>query len=413
MSNLYPRFATQQVRAALGDTPAVLVNGPRQSGKTTLVRGLLTPSRPFLTLDDATTLAAATQDPTGFVRALDVAAIDEVQRAPDLLRAIKQSIDNDRRSGRFLLTGSTNVLSLPRASDSLAGRMAIVDLLPLAQAEIEDRRPMFLNAAFAGQPAPSQGPLTNEILVRKVLTGGYPEMVQRRDPVRRSEWARNYVRALVQRDVRDITSVEKLGLMPRLLRVLAQHAGQLVNNAQIAGQLGLDAKTARKYLDVFEQLFLVRTLQPWSTNRLSRLIKTPKLHFLDTGLLATLLGMNEQRIATSRSAFGALLESFVFAEISKLAGWFDPDCQIYHYRDKDQNEVDVVIENVAGEIVGIEVKAGATVDVTHFGGLRRLAAICGKRLRCGVVLYNGDAVLPFGKQMFAAPISSLWSGKAT
>jgi predicted AAA+ superfamily ATPase len=413
MPNLYPRFAAEQVRAALNDTPVVLVNGPRQSGKTTLVRGLITPSRPFLTLDDATTLAAAVEDPTGFVRALDVAAIDEVQRAPSLLRAIKQTVDNDRRYGRFLLTGSTNVLSLPRVSDSLAGRLAIVDLLPLAQAEIENRHPVFLDAAFAGQPTPSQGSVTNEILVRKVLTGGYPEMVRRRNPARRNEWARNYVRALVQRDVRDIASIEKLGLMPRLLRVLAQHAGQLVNYAQIAGQLSLDAKTARKYLDVFEQLFLVRTLQPWSTNRLSRLIKTPKLHFLDSGLLASLLGLNEQRIAANRSVFGGLLESFVFTEIAKLAGWFDPDCQLCHYRDKDQNEVDVVIENAAGDIVGIEVKAGATVSAAHFGGLRRLAAVCGKRLRCGVVLYNGSAVLPFGRQMFAAPISGLWSGKVT
>lgn len=409
MPNIYPRLAEKQVRSALADTPVVLLNGPRQSGKTTLAHDLLGAGRMFRTLDDETTLAAATTDPTGFIRGADRLTIDEVQRAPALLRSIKKAVDEDRRPGRFLLTGSSNVLSLPQASDSLAGRMAVVDLLPLAQAEIVQTRPGFLHGAFAGALPVPRHVSTGKALERIVLAGGYPEMVRRKDPARRAEWARNYLRAIVQRDVRDIANIEKLGQMPRLLRVLAQHAGQLVNHAQIGGQLGLDAKTARKYLDIFQQLFLVRVLEPWSANRLTRLVKTPKLHFLDSGLLASLLGVTEARIAAQRKPFGAILETFVFAEITKLIGWEDDEYQLFHYRDKDQNEVDVVIENAAGDVVGVEVKASATVTAGDFRGLRKLAEASGRRFRCGVVLHDGDAVLPFGERMYATPVAGLWA----
>ncbi|MGH8146222.1 MAG: ATP-binding protein [Rhodanobacteraceae bacterium] len=412
MSNLYPRLETKHVRAALADTPVVLLNGPRQSGKTTLARDLLGASRTFRSLDDETALAAAIADPTGFIRDTDRLTVDEVQRAPALFRAIKKSVDENRQPGRFLLTGSTNVLSLPAAADSLAGRMAVIDLLPLARAEIERTHPAFLRLVFKGMPPFHGQPTVSRTLERMVLTGGYPEMLRRHDAARRANWARNYLRAIVQRDVRDIASVDKLGHMPRLLRALAQHSGQLINYAQVGGQLSLDAKTVRKYLDIFQQLFLVRALEPWSSNRLSRLIKTPKLHFLDSGLLASLLGITDTILATRPKQFGHLLEGFVFAELVKLTGSTDDEYLFSHYRDKDQNEVDVVIENGAGDTVGVEVKAAATVNATDFRGLRKLAHACGPCFRCGIILYDGDAVLPFGERLYAAPVSSLW-GEST
>lgn len=410
---IYPRFAATRVQTALTDTPVVLLNGPRQSGKTTLAKMLAGNTHSYRTLDDETTLAAAIADPVGFIRALEQATIDEIQRAPALLRAIKKSVDEDRRPGRFLLTGSTNVLSLPQAADSLAGRMAIIDLLPLSQAEIAGVQPAFLSAAFDGIPAaaPAEIPLGNE-LARIVLAGGYPEMIRRHDPSRRAEWARNYIRAIMQRDVRDIATIEKLGQMPRLLRVLAQHAGQLVNYTKIGGTLDMDAKTVRRYMDVLEQLFLVRSVEPWSTNRLKRLIKTPKLHFLDSGLLANLLGLTPANASDRRKVFGAILESFVMAEVAKLTVAADGEYLFHHYRDKDQNEVDLVIENDAGDIVGIEVKAAATVTSSDFAGLRKLAGACNSRFRCGLVLHDGDEIHPFGPNMYAAPIVSLWAGKA-
>jgi len=296
---LYPRFAATRMQAAMADTPVVLLNGPRQSGKTTLARMQADDARTYRTLDDETTLAAAMADPIGFIRDLGLATIDEIQRAPTLLRAIKKSVDDDRRPGRFLLT-STNVLALPQAADSLAGRMVIIDLLPLAQAEITKVQPGFLPSVFAGRPAAAtaKAPLGNQ-LVRTVLTGGYPEMVRRHDPARRAERARNYIRAIVQRDVRDIATVDKLDQMPRLLRVLAQHAGQLANYTAIGNSLDMDAKTVRRYVGVLQQLFLIHSVKPWSTNQLKRLIKTPKLHFIDSGLLASLLGVTPAIAARS------------------------------------------------------------------------------------------------------------------
>lgn len=406
--HLFRRFAAERVIAALEDTPVVLVNGPRQCGKTTLVQDLIDGKRTYLTLDDDIALAAATGDPAGFVGGLDLATIDEVQRAPSLLPAIKRAVDRDRRPGRFLLTGSANILVLPRVSESLAGRMETVTLLPLSRAEIRGTPPSFLPKAFAGKMVAPPEILRGSDLVRAALTGGYPEMVRREDPRRRQTWARGYVAAIVRRDVRDIAAVEQLDRMPRLLRALALHSGQLTNYTQIGGQLGLDDKTTRKYIGVLEQLFLVHRLEPWFHNRLQRLIKTPKLHFHDSGLLAGLTGATEERIAKDRAPLGPLLESFVVAEILKQTTWSGGEHSLYHYRDKDQDEVDVVVENAAGEIVGLEVKAAATVTAADFKGLRKLAAAAGAKFRLGAVVHDGETVIPFGHGLFAAPFPCLW-----
>jgi hypothetical protein len=402
------RFSAENVTRALKDTPVVIVTGPRQCGKTTLVRELISGKRHYLTLDNKSTRLAARTDPTGLVRELDRAIIDEVQLAPELLRAIKESVDNDRRPGRFLLTGSANILTLPMVSESLAGRMEVIMLLPLSRAEILKRRPVFLENAFSGRLVKPAEPLLGADLVRAVLTGGYPEMLERTQPQRRRAWARSYIRAIVQRDVREIVEVEKLDQVPRLLRALAHQSGQLTNFTQLGGQIGLDDKTTRNYLGILEQVFLVRRIEPWFRNQLSRLLKTPKLHFLDSGLLASLLGATAERIAANRLLFGPLLESFVFAEVMKQETWLENSCTLTHYRDKDKDEVDIVVENEMGEIVGIEIKAGATIGGGDFNGLRKLAAAAGKDFKLGVVLYDGAQPLPFGDRMYAAPITCLW-----
>lgn len=406
---LIPRLSAYRIADALEDTPVVMVTGPRQSGKTTLVRAFAGQDRTYVTLDDDTVLAGVRGDPTGFLRTVDRAVIDEVQRVPELLRAIKRSVDTDRRPGRFLLTGSANILVLPQVSESLAGRMEVVSLLPLSQVEILGDRPSFLKAAFAGKVTRPRHVLSGEELVNVVLTGGYPEMLRRETPQRRRAWAREYLNALVQRDVRDIAGVDKLDGMSRLFRTLAHHSGALVNFAQAGGRIGLDEKTARKYVTIFEQLFVVRRVEPWLRNRLKRLVKTPKLHFLDSGLLAATLGATAPSIVKDRAVFGPLLETFVFSEILKQSQWFDDACVIHHFRDKDQAEVDLVVENTVGDVVGIEVKAAATVGSADFKGLRRLAYACGEEFKLGVVLYDGDQLVPFGERMFAAPVSSLWA----
>jgi predicted AAA+ superfamily ATPase len=407
-SSHFRRFSVERITTALKDTPVVVVTGPRQCGKTTLVREFVDDDRVYVTLDDDTVLEAVRNDPAGFVRGLDRAVIDEVQRAPDLLRAIKKSVDDDRRPGRFLLTGSANILTLPTISESLAGRMEIVDLLPLSRAEIRGVKPAFLARAFTGKISRPFEIMIGQDLVHSVLIGGYPEMVRRKDHKRRQAWAHDYVRAIVQRDVRDIAEVEKLDQMPRLLRVLAHHSGQLTNFSEIGGQIGLDDKTTRKYVAIMEELFLVRRLGPWFRNRLKRMVKSPKLHFLDSGLLAAMLGLTKERITKDRSALGPLLETFVFSEVLKQASWLDEASTMHHYRDKDQDEVDIVVENDSGSLIGLEIKASATVNSGDFKGLKKLALASGREFRLGVVLYDGEALVPFGNHLFAAPISCLW-----
>jgi hypothetical protein len=406
---MYPRWIERRVRAELSDTRVVLLAGPRQAGKTTLAKKVAEEHATFLTLDDPTVLSAAKDDPVGFVRGLDRATIDEVQRAPDLILAIKRSVDEDTRPGRFLLTGSANLLTLPLVADSLAGRMAIVDLLPLSVSEIRRHPSHFLEEAFRGHAPKPKDLVLGEALVTAVLTGGYPEVLLRSTWNRRRDWCLDYVRAIVERDVRDIAQIDKAQQLPRLLRVLAHHSGQLVNYSGLGAPLGLTHVTTQKYAGLFEQLFLTRLLPPWSNNELKRLIKTPKIHFLDSGLLAALRDLSPQRIADDRSAFGAVLETFVLSEVLKLSSWSGQRFSLSHYRDKEQNEVDIVIEDQERKIVGLEVKASATVVTADFNGLRKLAESAGKRFTLGLVLYDGDSVVPFGPNLFAAPISALWN----
>lgn len=406
---MYQRFVERRVEEALSDTPVVLIVGPRRSGKTTLVRKLGEAGRTYITLDDPTTLDAAQSDPVGFIRGLDRAIIDEVQRAPDLLLAIKKTVDEDYRPGRFLLTGSASVLTLPRVADSLAGRMEMLQMLPLAHAEVKGVTPTFLERLFKGKLQGCQAGITGDHLVKLVLLGGFPEAISRESERRRQDWARSYLTSVLTRDLRDIAEIEKLTELPKFVRLLAEHSGQLVNYSQFGGSINVSHKTGQRYVGLLEQVFLVATLQPWYTNALKRIAKTPKLHFLDSGLLAVTRGLSFDRVKANRGEFGALLKSFVFSEVLKLMSGSDLRLTPYHFRDQQMHEVDIVLERDDGMIVGIEVKAAATVKSSDFAGLRTLAEACKERFAYGVVLYDSADVVPFGDRLSAAPLSCLWS----
>ena len=409
---MYPRFTKTRVEEALSDTRVVLISGPRQSGKTTLAVDIASDKAPFLTLDDTNVLRSAINDPVGFVRGLDRAVIDEVQRAPDLLLAIKNLVDDDKAPGRFLLTGSANLMTLPKVADSLAGRMEVVRLLPLSQAEILGKKSGFIDRAFAGKKPVADNMIIGGDLVKNVLSGGYPEALSRTRWPRKQDWYHGYLDAIIQRDVRDVAQIEQLAIMPKLMSVLAEHSGQLVNYTGIGAALGLNHVTTRKYINVFESLYLVHTLQPWFTNRLKRLTTSPKLHFFDAGLLAAMRDVSPEAVRKDKMSFGAILETFVFSELRKIATWSEQRCSFSHFRDKDKNEVDIVLQNRRGEVVGIEVKSSATVSARDFSGMRRLAQACGKQFIQGMVLYDHDQIVPFSETMFAAPLSCLW-GSAT
>jgi len=406
--SLYPRLIKTRIAEAMADTPVVLVVGPRQAGKTTLVRQMADQGLHYLTLDDDLTLLAAKEDPAGMIRSLDRAVIDEIQRAPQLLPAIKKTVDEDRRPGRFLLTGSANLMALPTVADSLAGRMETLTLLPLSQSELHGTAANWLDSAFAGQLLKADTPVVGDDLIEAVLRGGYAEAFSRATARRRTAWARQYLDAIIQRDVRDVAGIEKLKQLPRFLRALAQVAGQMCNYSQLGGQVGLDGKTVASYVGVFEQMYLLKRIEVWARNRLNRVVKTPKLQFIDSGLLSTLVDLTPALAQQDRSRLGNVLETFVFAELLKHTTAADGDYQLLYYRDHDQIEVDVLIENAEGCLVGVEVKAAATIKQNDLRGLKRLANIAGKQFKMGVILYDGTETMPLGAGLWAAPISTLW-----
>lgn len=413
-TSLYTRYAENPLVEALSDSPAVLVHGPRQCGKTTLVR-LVGDSLgyEYISFDDDVAREAAAADPAGFVSGLpERSTLDEVQRIPSLFTALKQEIDRRRVPGRFLLTGSSQVLLLPSLSDSLAGRMEILRLHPLSQNEIHGGIPNFLDDLFRGGFQTATASRLGGELAERMVAGGYPAALERSTARRRANWYRNFVETQLQRDVRDMSKISALDALPRLLSAAASQTSRLYNLSDLAAPFQLSRPTIGDYVELLERLFLVERLPPWHSNRLNRLVKTPKLHIGDTGLGCALLGISPSALAQDRALFGQLLETFVFQELKRQSICQEQPLSFYHYRDKDQVEVDIVIEQGASVVAGVEVKAAATVTTSDFRGLHKLKKATGDRFASGVVLYDGELATSFGDGMFAVPIRSMCEGRA-
>jgi predicted AAA+ superfamily ATPase len=413
-SALLARGAEPRLVEALQDSPAVLIHGPRQCGKTTLAMAVgRRLGHTYLTFDDDVLQHAAQSDPAGFVADLpDRAILDEVQRVPTLFTAIKTAIDRQRVPGRLIMTGSANVLLVPRLADSLAGRMEILRLHPLAQCELSRHVPGFLDALFTGRFKTRQVERLGRELTERIAAGGYPAALARSSGRRRAAWYRDYLDTLVQRDVRDLARISSLTALPRLLAVAAGQTARLLNVTELAAPFQLARPTIRDYITLLAQVFLLEELPPWHTNRLSRLVKTPKLHIGDTGLACSLLGVDAAALAADRTLLGQFLETFVFQELRRQASWHEDAMAFFHFRDRDDAEVDIVIERGAGALAGVEIKAAATVTTADFRGLRKLQAAAGKRFTCGVVLYDGETSASFGDGMFAVPVRTLWEDRA-
>jgi len=405
------RSISRKLEDAWADTPVVLLVGARQTGKTTLATDWAKRHEArYETLDDATVLATAAADPQGFVNRLELpAVIDEVQKVPELLPAIKLRVDRERRVGRFLLTGSANVLSLPRISESLAGRMEIHTLWPLSLGERAGIQENVIPAVFDGRP-PDPFPTrpARASLPDLVASSGFPGN-QKRAGARLEEWHRSYVTSILQRDVRDLAMIDGLTAMPNLLKLLAARSSSLLNTSDLTRAAGIPNSTLKRYLALFEMLFLAYRVPAWSANLSKRLIRAPKIMLCDTGLACHLLGAGPELLQRDRILLGHLLENFVANELKKQASWLDSGVEIMHYRTASGREIDFILEDRRGRVVAIEVKLSQAIRDEDFDAMRDLAEMIKSRFVCGVLLHDGGNVLPFGKHLWAAPLSSLWS----
>ncbi|MBX3143033.1 MAG: ATP-binding protein [Trueperaceae bacterium] len=403
------RLVEQALNDALQDSPVVLIHGPRQSGKTTLASHIgAAKGYAYFSLDDDTLREAAAADPKGFIEDLpDRVIVDEIQRLPQLFSSIKLVVDRDRQPGRFLLTGSSNVFLLPKLADSLAGRMATIRLHPLARSEIAGITPWFIDSIFSQQMRSSPVARLGKNLAEYVVAGGYPAALARSDPRRREAWYRDFVDALVQRDVRELSRISSLDALPRLLTVAASQTARLLNVSDLASPFQVSRQTIRDYLTLLEQVFLVEEQRPWHANHLTRLVKSAKLQIGDTGLAAALLELDAEGIRSDRQVYGQLVETFVYQELRRQESGRNPSAGFLHYRDRDQYEVDIIIQR-RNLLAGVEIKASSTVTEGDFRGLRRLARSTGTRFAAGAVLYDGEHTLSFGDRLYAVPIASLW-----
>lgn len=414
-AHMYPRHIAPLLADALLDTPVVLVNGARQSGKSTLVQSQAVSvgvPRQYLTLDDAVVLRAARGDPSGFINSLQGAVtLDEVQRVPELFLAIKAAVDRQRQPGRFLLTGSADVLLLPGIADSLAGRMEVLSLWPLSSAELGDSATLNrADALFKGDwSVLAIPPCEREELVQRLLAGGYPDAVARTTPRRREAWFDSYVQAILQRDVRELANIEQLTEIPNLLQLLATRSGTLLNFAELSRTAAIAQSTLKRYFALLEMLFLVVRVPSWERNPGKRLVKAPKVFLPDSGLLNYFMDATVESLGARAGLPGGMVESFVLAELLKHVAFSGQRLSLWHYRTQSNLEVDFILENRLGQITGIEVKAGATVDGKDFRGLRHLQETEAAIFQRGIVLYGGREVVPFGENLWAIPLSVWWA----
>ncbi|HET9676294.1 MAG TPA: ATP-binding protein [Solirubrobacterales bacterium] len=412
MPEIFPRSSHALVIEALADTRVVLLMGARQVGKSTLAQEIVREEYParVVNLDEQPQREAALQDPEGFIAGLErPVLIDEVQRGgPDLFLAIKAIVDADQSPGQFLLTGSANVLRSRKVYEALTGRMEIIRLAPLMQAEISRSDLNFVDALFAGKPPSVEGaPKGREALVEWLAPGGYPE-ARMRPPNRRVRWFESYIQTTLERDLKDISQVRKLNEMPRLLRLIASQAANLFKARAISGKLAINHETVGDHVSLLEAVFLVHRLPAWRPGIGNREIQHSKIYVSDTGLLLYLLGADERRLLEDDQITGKALENFVAMEIVRHAESSEEIPRVFHYR-RDRDEVDLVLENRAGEICAVEVKASASIRDKDWQALARLRDARSKSFRCGVLLYAGAQTIPLGDRLFAVPLSGLWA----
>ncbi|MEZ5382773.1 MAG: ATP-binding protein [Microthrixaceae bacterium] len=417
---LIPRRALPLAHRRIAAARAVVVNGPRQSGKTELLRELhRTAGGTLVSLDDASFRAAALDDPGGFVSGYDVPLfIDEVQRGGDpLLLAVKARLDRSRAKGQVVMAGSTRFLSEPRLSESLAGRVRFVDLWPLAQGEIENTADGLVDAAFGGVERLLAVPAVAESrkqTMERVCRGGFPEAVLAKHPSERRDFFVDYVRTITARDVRLIRDIADLAGLRRVVRLSAAQTSGELSVADFARSADLAPDTCRRYLALLETVYLHHLVPAWSRNLTAKVRRRPKIHVTDTGVAAQLLGVGPDVLSKPGTAVaGHLLESFVAGELTRQLTWSDTDAALFHWSDRGGAEVDLVLEASDGRVVAIEVKAAVDINEADTRWLKKMRDKLGDQFVVGMVLHCGDQPRRLGDRVVAMPVSSLWADQTT
>ncbi len=413
LGRFLPRHSQNAIEEALEDTRVVLIVGARQCGKSTLVRQVTSGQDAILRdLDQAAVRQAAEFDPETFVRESGMLVIDEIQRVPELLLAIKSVVDEDQRPGQFLLTGSARLLGMRGVPDLLPGRAETIELWPLSQGEIDGTSDGFIDAIFElGPKFRHRSTEDRHGYIDRVIRGGFPEAVARRGR-RREAFFDNYISDIINRDVIQLSEIERGPQMRTLVRLLAARTGGLLVPGSLTGDLGLTRPTIDRYLGLLEEVFLIKRVPAWSRNLSSRATSTPKVCFVDSGIAANLLGQDIRGLARPDSPFGGILESFVSMELARQLTWSQTRAEMFHYRTKDKVEVDIVLEDRRGGVVAFDIKASSTVRPDDFRGINHLATRLGDDLVAGVVLYTGTETLAFGPKNIAVPIAALWESGA-
>lgn len=409
-SGFVPRHAASAIADSLDDTRVVLVNGARQAGKSTLVRAVAGErAAEWRDLDLPQDRQSALEDPVGFVSFDGLMVIDEIQRAPELLLAIKVKVDADPRPGQFLLTGSSRLLGLRDLPDTLAGRMETVELWPFSQGENDRTADSFIDTAFRlGPGLRHESAVTRVDYSDRLVRGGLPEAVARTDTRRRGKFLDAYVQNLIDRDVKQLTEIERASQLSALIRLLAARSGRMVAPGGLESDLQISRPTVARYMRLLEEVFLIKRIPGWSRNLGARATAMPKLIYVDSGIAARLLALDSHALRRPGAPFGPLLEGFVLSELARQLTWSQQLADLYHYRDHNKVEVDGVLENRHGQVIGIEVKAASAVRSEDFSGLRQLAGKLGDDFLVGVVLYTGNSTLPFGPKLRAVPVSAIW-----
>lgn len=408
---MYQRNIFESLEEAMGTSPVVLLIGARQTGKSTLMDVIAKKENAtYVSFDDISLLAGAQSDPVAFINDQPKPLIiDEVQRFPELFVTIKRNVDKERQPGKFVLTGSANPLLLPRLSDSLAGRMELLQLWPLSQGELIGRKERFIDASFSKTFSYINLPeVSKREYMDKIVCGGYPAMQSLASEKRREAWCHSYINTLLVRDLQELAHIERLTQLPNLLQLLATRSSSLLNVAELSRSCGIPVTSLHRYIELLHSIFIIHFQPPWFRNLGKRLVKSPKIYFVDTGLLTHLIGADTDYLLSYPNIAGNIVENFVVVELQKQATWNEIRIKQYHYRSSSGDEVDIVLENAQGNVVGIEVKSSETVKDDDFKGLRSLQNMLGKQFIRGIVLYLGNQRITFGENMIALPMNALW-----